>query len=140
MLKQVFREPGSMPEYFIYNNCCGVYNHLQATEDPLLETMGFSVDAFHYDCKHKVTDVIRRQHCNPRKFPKLLNPGGTWYFNSSKCEQLNAWLRSYQAIFWEMNSDRYEFLLDELIMRKNRALVAKLEKDGHIPSCVPGLS
>lgn len=140
MLKQVFQEPGSMPEYFIYDNCCGVYNHLQATDDPLLKTMGFPVDAFHYDCKHKVTDIVCRQHCNPRKFPELLNPDGTWYFNSSKCEQLNAWLRGYQAIFREMNAERYDFLLDELILRKNRALVAKLEKDGHLPSRLPGLN
>ena len=72
-----------MPDYFIYDNCCGVYNHLQSTNDPLL---GFLVDAFHFDCKHKKTDVVCQEHCNPRKFPELINIDGTWYFNSLKCK------------------------------------------------------
>ncbi|KAJ3500050.1 hypothetical protein NLJ89_g9962 [Agrocybe chaxingu] len=123
MLKQVFREPGSMPEFFIYDNCCGVYNHLQATNDPLLDAVGCPVNAFHFECKHKASDIICREHCNPSKFPELINADGDWYFNSSKCEQLNSWLRGYQAILREMNADRYDFLLDELIMHKNHALV-----------------
>ncbi|KAF8160312.1 hypothetical protein BJ912DRAFT_1026540 [Pholiota molesta] len=131
MLKQVFREPGSMPEYFIYDNCCGVYNHLQATNDPLLDVVGCPVDAFHFDCKHK--------HCNPRKFPELVNPDGSWHFNSSKCEQTNVWLGGYHAVLREMTAYRYEFLLDELIMRKNRVLIQKLEHDGHLPSYIPDL-
>ncbi|KJA13704.1 hypothetical protein HYPSUDRAFT_72911 [Hypholoma sublateritium FD-334 SS-4] len=139
MLKQVFREPGSMPEYLIYDNCCGVYNHLQATFDPLLCKISCPVDAFHFDCKHKSSDIICREHCNPRKFPELVNDDGTWYFNSSKCEQTNAWLGGYHAILREMGADRYNFLLDELIMRKNRNTVQKLEKDGHLPSYILNL-
>ena len=134
--------PGSMPEYFIYDNCCGVYNHLLAQKDPLLQTVGFPVDAFHYDCKHSRTDIICRQHCNPRLFRELLiddASGRTFYFNSSKCEQINVWLGGYHAILREMQADRYNFLLDELIMRKNRALKAKLEKDERLPGYVPGL-
>ena len=64
----------------------------------------------------------------------------TWYFNSSKCEQLNVWLGGYHAILREMNADRYEFLLDELIMRKNKLLKVKLERDGHLPGYIPNLS
>ncbi|KAF8964966.1 hypothetical protein BDZ97DRAFT_1659637 [Flammula alnicola] len=138
-LKKVFRVPGSMPEFFIYDNCCGVYNHLHSQKDPILKSVGFPVDAFHYDCKHSRTDIICREHCNPRLFLELLNDDGTWYFNSSKCEQLNVWLGGYHAILREMKADRYNFLLDELIMRKNRVLKAKLEKEGHLPSYVPGL-
>jgi hypothetical protein len=139
MLKQVFREPGSMPEYLIYDNCCGVYNHLQATSDPLLNTLGCPVDAFHFNSKHKATDIICREHCDPCKFPELVNSDGTWYFNSSKCEQVNAWLGGYHAILREMGADRYNFLLDELIMRKNRGLILKLERDGCLPSYIPDL-
>lgn len=128
-----------MPEFFIYDNCCGVYNHLHSQKDPILKSVGFPVDAFHYDCKYSRTDVICREHCNPRLFPELLNDDGTWYFNSSKCEQLNVWLGGYHAILREMKANRYNFLLDELIMRKNRVLRAKLEKEGHLPSYVPGL-
>lgn len=139
MLKQVFREPGSMPEYFIYDNCCGVYNHLQAMNDPLLDVVGCPVNAFHFDCKHKVTDIICREHCNPQKFPELINPDGSWHFNSSKCEQTNVWLSGYHAVLHEMTAYRYEFLLDELIMRKNRVLIQKLEHDRHLPSYIPDL-
>lgn len=139
MLKQVFREPGSMPEYFIYDNCCRVYNHLRATNDPLLDVIGCPVDAFHYDCKHKATDIVCQEHCNPRKFPELVNKDGTWFFNSSKCEQHNAWLGGYHAILREMTAYRYEFLLDELILRKNRAIIQKQEHDGHVPSYIPNL-
>ncbi|KAF9044902.1 hypothetical protein BJ165DRAFT_1347250 [Panaeolus papilionaceus] len=139
MLKQVFRTPESMPEYFIYDNCCGVYNHLRATEDPLLDKIGCPVDVFHFDCKHKKTDVICQQHCDPRKFPELIDEDGNWYFNTSVCEQHNSWLRGYQAIFREMNGDKYNFILDELVMRKNRVLVQKLARDGHVPSYIPGL-
>ncbi|PPQ76915.1 hypothetical protein CVT24_008929 [Panaeolus cyanescens] len=139
MLKQVFRTPGSMPEYFIYDNCCGVYNHLQATDDPLLDKIGCPVDVFHFDCKHKKTDVICQQHCDPRKFPELIDSEGKWYFNTYICEQHNSWLRGYQAIFREMNGDKYNFILDELVIRKNRALLKKLAHNGHVPSYIPGL-
>ncbi|KAF9472521.1 hypothetical protein BDN70DRAFT_909125 [Pholiota conissans] len=44
MLKQVFCEPGSMPQFFIYNNCCSVYNYLQGCNDPLFNTLGCPVD------------------------------------------------------------------------------------------------
>ncbi|PPR05018.1 hypothetical protein CVT24_010211 [Panaeolus cyanescens] len=140
MLKQVFRTPGSMPEFFIYDNCCGVYNHLQAQKDPLLETVGFPVDAFHFESKHKKTDTVCQEHCNPRLFPELVNADGTWYFNSSKCEQFNSWLGGFRAIFREMSAERYNFLLDELIMRKNQALLQKLARRGYGPGYFPGLT
>ncbi|KAF8868400.1 hypothetical protein CPB84DRAFT_1819247 [Gymnopilus junonius] len=120
-----------MPEYFIYTTA----------KDPLLDTVGFPVDGFHYDCKHSRMDIVCPEHCNPRLFPELLlnNSGCTFYFNSSKCEQINMWLGGYHAILHEMQADCYNFLLDELIMRKNRLLKRKLEKDSHFPSYIPGL-
>ena len=38
-----------------------------------------------------------------------------------------------------MNADRYEFLLDELIMRKNKLLKVKLEHNGHLPGYIQNL-
>jgi len=130
-----------MPEFFIYDNCCGVYNHLHAQDNPLLKVVGFPVDTFHFDCKHSSADIVCCEHCNPRLFPELLlaDSDRVFYFNSSKCEQINVWLGGYHAIFREMKASRYNFLLDELIMRKNRLLKAKLAKDEHLPSYVPGL-
>ena len=130
-----------MPEFFIYDNCCGVYNHLHAQNDPILKVVGFPVDAFHFDCKHSSNDIVCREHCNPRLFPELLvaDSDRVFYFNSSKCEQINVWLGGYHAILREMKASRYNFLLDELIMRKNRLLKAKLKKEEHLPSYIPGL-
>jgi hypothetical protein len=39
-----------------------------------------------------------------------------------------------------MNADRFNFLLDELIMWKNRLLISKLEHNGDGPSHFPDLS
>jgi hypothetical protein len=139
MLKQVFRAPGSMLEFFIYDNCCGVYNHLTAQGDSLINEVGFPVDVFHFDCKHKKTDTICQEHCNPRKFPELLKADGSWVFNSSKAEQHFSWLGGYRPIFREMNADRYNFLLDELIMHKNRRVISQLKQNGHAPSFFPGI-
>ncbi|KAF6742941.1 hypothetical protein DFP72DRAFT_829203 [Ephemerocybe angulata] len=145
MLEQVFNVPGSMPDYFIYDNCCSVYNYLQARgaqkkkKDPLLSSTGFPVDAFHFDCKHKKTDTVCQEHCNPRHFKELIDEDGKWYFNSSKCEQINSWLGGYHSILREMSAERYNFLLDELLMRKNRIVKAKLEAQGHLPGYYPGL-
>ena len=38
-----------------------------------------------------------------------------------------------------MNADWYEFLLDELIIGKNRLLKAKLERNDHLPGYIPDL-
>lgn len=128
-----------MCDIAIYDNACGVYNHLKAQNDPLLETVGFPVDVFHFKCKHKKTDTTCQEHCNPASFPELIADDGTWFFNSSRCEQTNVWLGGYHAMLREMGADKYTFFLDEMIMRKNRVTVAQLEKDGHMPSHIPGL-
>ena len=142
-LKKVFNIPGSMPEFFIYNNCCGVYNHLHAQNDPILKEVGFPVDTFHFNCKHSQTDIICHEHCNPRLFPELLlsdkSSDRTFYFNSLKCKQINVWIGRYHAILREMQASCYNFLLNKLIMRKNRVLKAKLKQEGHLPSYIPGL-
>lgn len=139
MLRKVFHVPGSLPDIFIYDNCCGMFNHLQAINDPMLKTTGFPVDAFHFRCKHSKKDIVCQQHCDPKLFPELLNDDGTWFFNSSKCEQLNVWLGGFRKIFREMARDKFVFILDELICRKNILTRAKLEKDGYCPSYIPGL-
>ncbi|TFK45431.1 hypothetical protein OE88DRAFT_1721508 [Heliocybe sulcata] len=136
MLYKTFPVPGSMPDIIFYDNNCGLYKHLKAIGDPLINTVGFPVDVFHWECKHKKNDVECSFHCNPFCFPELLVPGEggkswKWRFNSSIAEQINVWL--------EMGVDKYNFFLDEMIMRKNRITKAKLQKDGHIPSYIPDM-
>ena len=43
------------------------------------------------------------------------------------------WLAGYSAIVREMNVVKFNFFLDEIIMRRNRSLIYKLEKDGKMP-------
>ena len=95
------------------------------------------VDAFHLCTKHKASDEFCRMQCDPKHYPKLINPDGSWYFNSSIAEQTNVWLGSYHAIVREMLPVKYNFFLDELVMRCNRALVAKMEKAGDAPRRAP---
>jgi hypothetical protein len=42
-------------------------------------------------------------------------------------------LGGYHAILREMGVVKFNFFLDEMIMRRNRIVRAKLEKDGMIP-------
>jgi hypothetical protein len=82
--------------------------------------VGFLVDIFHYDCKHKKSTTACQQHCNPYLFPELLNDDREgWRFNSLICEQTNLWVGGYHAILREMGADRYDFVLDEMVMGRN---------------------
>jgi hypothetical protein len=68
---------------------------------------------------------------------ELADKHGKWVFNSSAAEQANVWLGGYLTIFWEMLLHRYYFFLDEMIMRRNEELMAKLDKIGKMLYVVP---
>jgi len=88
-----------MPNIIFYNNNCGLYRHLVAEGDDLYKQVGLPVDVFHWECKHKKSDVECSVHCNPHNFPDLLAPDGNgWMFNSSIAEQMNIWLGGYHAM------------------------------------------
>lgn len=129
-----------MPEIVIYDLGCQAYQHLVKSKNDLYKTVGFPVDVFHWTCKHKKTSEACSVHCNPTNFKELLgNDGKTWFFNSSIAEQTNVWLGGYHSILREMGVKKYNFFLDEMIMRKNRITKISLEKDGVSPDYVPGL-
>ncbi|KAJ7351332.1 hypothetical protein DFH08DRAFT_957652 [Mycena albidolilacea] len=141
MLRKVFRTEGSMPDIVFYDNNCTLYKHLARINDPLIETVGFPVDVFHWQCKHKKEGVECSYHCSPLQFPELIGADGTgWYFNSSIAEQTNVWLGGFHAILREMGATKFNFFLDEMILRKNRLTVTKLEADGSCPNIRPNLS
>jgi hypothetical protein len=54
-------------------------------------------------------------------------------FNSPIAEQTNVWLGGYHAMLQDMAVVKFNFFLDEMILRKNRITKAKLEKAGMIP-------
>ncbi|KAF7304605.1 hypothetical protein HMN09_00863800 [Mycena chlorophos] len=142
MLRKTFRHEGTMPEIVIYDNNCTLYKHLASIKDPLIDknglNVGFPVDVFHWECKHKKEGIECSYHCNPRLFPELLGENGkAWFFNSSVAEQTNVWLGGFHSILREMGAVKYNFFLDEMIMRKNRITIAKLEAEGACPGTRP---
>ncbi|KAJ7165520.1 hypothetical protein C8R43DRAFT_1122234 [Mycena crocata] len=140
MLQKVFHVPGSMPDIVIYDNNCTLYKYLVRQNIRLYDTVGFPVDVFHWKCKHAKDGIECSYHCNPTLFPELLGTDGkAWFFNSSIAEQTNVWLGGYHSILREMGSDKYDFFLDEMVMRKNRLTKTELEGAGALPDYVPNL-
>jgi hypothetical protein len=105
--------------------------------DPYFANIGLSVDVFHFDCKHSEKDTYCQEHCNPAAFPELLNDKKGWYFNSSIAEQTNVWFGGYHAICREMLKDKYNFFLDEMVLRRNKATLEKLHREGCRPATWP---
>jgi hypothetical protein len=99
--------------------------------------IGLSVDVFHFNCKHSEKDTYCQENCKPAAFPELINDNGGWYFNSSVAEQTNAWIGGYHNICREMLVDKFNFFLNEMIIRRNRRTLAKLEKEGQRPRYWP---
>lgn len=60
--------------------------------------------------------------------------GDQWRFNSSIAEQTNVWFGGFHSICREMQVDRYNFFLDEMIRRKNQLIIEKLKREGAAPS------
>lgn len=129
-----------MPEIVIYDLGCQAYQHLVKSKNPLYTRVGFPVDVFHWKCKHKKTSDACAVECNPTLFADLLGPDGkSWFFNSSVAEQTNVWLGGYHAILREMGVRKYNFFLDEMILRKNKLIKASLEKANLSPDYIPDL-
>ncbi|KAJ7741865.1 hypothetical protein B0H16DRAFT_1323588 [Mycena metata] len=135
--KATFPTPESTPEFFIFDNNCKLDAHQRAIHDDHFKNTGKPVDVFHFNCKHKVTDLHCQRYCNPAAFREMIGADGKWRFNTSICEQTNVWFGGYIAIVRDMEVTRYNFFLDEMIKRRNRYVVAELEAKGHSPWMVP---
>ena len=88
---------------------------------------------FHFKTKHKVSDVDCGKNCNPYLWPVLRINDTEWRFNSSAAEQVNAWYGGFQAIVREMQVDRYNFFLNEMVKRRNRLIIEDLRRRGAQP-------
>jgi len=132
MIKRTYRLPGTMPEHIFYDNNCNIAKMVK--NDPAFKNVGLTVDVFHFKCKHSEKDVFCQEHCNPVAYPELLGTAGQqWFFNSSVAEQTNAWLGGYHSICREMEVQRYNFFLDEMIRRRNTFTLEKLRQAGAQP-------
>jgi hypothetical protein len=138
MVKKTFSVPGARkPEHLIYDSNCNALREVEARGDVWFDGVGMCVDAFHLRTKHKASDLFCHTRCDPKHYPELINPDGSWYFNSLIAEQTNVWLGGYHAIVREMLPVKFNFFLDEMVMRRNRALVSKMERTGHAPHHAP---
>ncbi|KZT51760.1 hypothetical protein CALCODRAFT_442621 [Calocera cornea HHB12733] len=135
-LRGVFPTQKSMPDVLFYDNNCRLHQYL-AGRGPIQQHFSKTalvVDVFHFKNHHSTKDVYCTTHCNPMAFPQLYDPETErWTFNSSACEQANAWLNNFHGIVREMLPVRYEFFLDEVIKARNRFLVDELRRNRQGP-------
>ncbi|THV06144.1 hypothetical protein K435DRAFT_816015 [Dendrothele bispora CBS 962.96] len=131
--------PGAhKPELLVYDTACSLAKQLEATPDNWWEDIGLVVDVFHFLNKHKTTHEYCQKYCNPIRFPELVDEKtGKWWFNTSVAEQANVWMGKYGPILREMGVVKYNFFLDEMIMRRNANLVHRLASKGYNPRHMP---
>ncbi|KDR70609.1 hypothetical protein GALMADRAFT_76032 [Galerina marginata CBS 339.88] len=140
-LMRLFPTKKSLPGVIWYDNNCKMREMLNNDTDPHLkgyfDDIALPVDVFHFKCKHKESDVNCNMYCNPYRWEELRTADGKWRFNSSAAEQGNGWFGGYQSIVREMQVDRYNFFLDEMIARRNQLIVADLKAKLHAPHYIP---
>ncbi|TEB19835.1 hypothetical protein FA13DRAFT_1646014 [Coprinellus micaceus] len=140
-LKGLFPTKRSLPQVIWHDNNCKIQAVLCADSDPTdlkyFEGSAMPVDVFHFKSKHKESDTACNEHCNPADWDELITEDGKWRFNSSAAEQANVWFGRYLPIVREMEATRYNFFLDEMIKRRNRATVRELRIKEKSPYSIP---
>ncbi|KAJ7085175.1 hypothetical protein B0H15DRAFT_910539 [Mycena belliarum] len=138
---KLFPTKASLPHVLWHDNNCRMVAMLKNDPEEHLRTYfdscALPVDVFHFKCKHKEGDLECGRHCNPYIWPELRTKEGKWRFNSSAAEQTNAWFGGFQSMVREMQADRYDFFLDEMILRRNKTLIKDLTRRGEVPYSIP---
>jgi hypothetical protein len=133
MVQNAFSVPGAKkPEHIFYDTNCLARQQAEKSF-PWFNGIGMCVDVWHFLNKHQTTHQYCQENCNPVQFPELLDEFGKWFFNTSVAEQINAWLQGYHSIVREMLPDKFDFFLDEMIMRRNVEHLKKLAEQGYNP-------
>ncbi|KAJ7065822.1 hypothetical protein C8F01DRAFT_1218892 [Mycena amicta] len=135
--KTLFPTQRSLPQVIWHDNNCRIVAMLRKDKDSYFQGCALPVDVFHFKCKHKESDVDCGRYCNPYLYADLRTENGQWRFNSSAAEQTNAWFGGFQAIVQEMSAERYDFFLDEMIRRRNIAMVKLARKRNQNPHNIP---
>jgi hypothetical protein len=138
---KLFPTKASLPNVLWHDNNCNIVKMLHNNPDEYrrnyFENVALPVDVFHFKYKHKDSDIDCGANCNPYIWPELRTTDGKWRFNSSAAEQTNAWFGGFQSMVQEMQVERYDFFLDEMIKRRNRVLVKDLQRRGKQPHSIP---
>ena len=126
MFKKLFSlSQACKPQYMIYDSNCNALQEVYSCKIHFFNGMGMCVNAFHHRTKHKASDTFCWKNCSMKAYPKLLNDGG-YYFNSSIAEQTNVWFGGFHNICREMTPVKYDFFLNEMILRCNCTTIATL--------------
>ncbi|KAG2152954.1 hypothetical protein DEU56DRAFT_850012, partial [Suillus clintonianus] len=134
LIEQIYSLPRARkPQHLIYNSNCNALREVRSRQIKFFDGVGMCVDAFHHRTKHKASDTLCREHCDMKAYPELLDEDGGYYFNSSIAEQINVWFGAFHNICREMTPVKYEFFLDEMIIRCNRVTLATLHTQGKRP-------
>ena len=134
--EKLFPTPQSVPGVIFYDNNCHIKCVLEKSRNSHFQQCALPVDVFHMKTKHKESDEFCNTFCNPARFLDLIQ-NGKWWFNSSAAEMTNVWFGGYQALVREMQVDRYNFFLDEMIKHRNRVIVKDLQKRHAHPYQIP---
>jgi hypothetical protein len=136
-----------LPQVLWYDNNCNILRTLHGEKEweNMATTRNFFdgsllvVDVFHFKCKHKASDHLCSQECNPIRFSDWLRTedGMDWRFNSSAAEQGNVWYGKFSNIVREMCAVKHDFVMDEVVKRRNRVVVKELDRKGHSPYGIP---
>ncbi|KAJ7744876.1 hypothetical protein B0H16DRAFT_1889524 [Mycena metata] len=122
---KLFPTKASLPQVLWHDNNCRMVAMLKNDPEEYLrnyfDRCALPVDVFHFKCKHKEGDL----------------DDGKWRFNSSAAEQTNAWFGGFHSMVREMQTDRYNFFLDEMILRRNKTLTKDLARRGEMPYSIP---
>ncbi|KAF6742244.1 hypothetical protein DFP72DRAFT_1179427 [Ephemerocybe angulata] len=139
-LMYLFPTQESLPQVIWHDNNCKIRAMLENDDDPYFrdyfKRCALPVDVFHFNCKHKESDIMCQKYCNPYSWEQL-RVDGKWRFNSSAAEQANVWFGSAQPVVREMQAVRYDFFLDEMIIRRNKYTVSELKRKGKSPLNIP---
>ncbi|KAG1724048.1 uncharacterized protein EDB91DRAFT_1087613 [Suillus paluster] len=134
LIKQIYSLPcARKPQHLIYDSNCNALHEVTSHQIKFFDGVSMCVDAFHHQTKHKASDTLCREHCNMKAYPELLDEDGGYYFNSSIAEQINVWFSAFHNICRKMTPVKYEFFLDEMIIRCNRVTLATLHTQGKRP-------
>lgn len=133
MVQNAFSIPGAKkPKHIFYDTNCLACQQAEKSF-PWFKGIGMCVDIWHFLNKHQTMHQYCQENCNLIQFPELLDKFWKWFFNTSIAEQINAWLQGYHSIVCKMLPDKFDFFLDEMIMRWNIVHLKKLEEQGHNP-------
>lgn len=125
--------PRKMPEVCFYDNACNLVSHIYhggKDYSAFLKTV-FPVDPFHFR-GHKESDEFCQYYTDPKLFPQLQEEDGSWFFNASAGEIANLWYGGFASIARSMSSIRFNFMMEDMVERRNNWLLKRLAKRADI--------